>query len=426
MGVEGRKGIGSPYAVADYSEVDPEFGTKAEWFDLVRSAHGLGMKVLLGFMPNHTARDHVWLSENPGFHLRDEQGNPAFDFDWSDTAKLDYTNPALRRKVTDTLLYWLRGEDEESGVDGYRMDMAHMINDLGFWNECIPELEAAGTRPLILLAECYGFERNLDLFHRGFHSAYDDDFYKIAQYGYVRDTRGNSRLLLDPAAETNADFSPRLTAWRERGIAGAVESLMKDHMDRAPELLLARYVDNHDEGRGVHRFGRDACRVLMDLAACLPGSIVFTLAGQEAGALNRPPIHEYFDVCDKGYRRLSADGTVTAIEGIEFEGNQFFRTSEERAQAVSEMRNRFRLHRDHPALRSGGWQPYDVGEKTELSNRTVVAFRRSSPEETLVCLFNLGHDDRVLNQVPSGTLIHGTDQGNILPAFSSRVVSIPI
>lgn len=424
MGLEQRKGIGSPYAVADYMEIDPEFGTTAEWFDLVREAHALGMRVLLGFMPNHTARDHVWVAADPRNHLRRPDGSPDFDFDWSDTAKLDYTYPPLRRTVIDTLLHWLRGEDADSGVDGYRVDMAHMINDLSFWDECIPELEAAaGPDGLLLLAECYGFERNLDLFHRGFHAAYDDDFYKIVQYGYARDAHGHSRLLLDPAANDNGDFAPRLADWTRGGIAAAVTGLIRDHLERAPDRWLARYVDNHDEGRGFFRFGEDACRVCMDLAACMPRSILFTLCGQEAGALNRPPIHEYFDICDKGYRRVHGDD-VRRVDGIEFEGNVFFRTSEKRSASISEFRKRFLLRKTQDALREGDWHPLDVGEDAPESEHTVVAFTRRARGETLHCLFNLGHEPRALTRAPAGHLVHGETGSGPLPAFGVRVLRV--
>lgn len=420
MGMLGRKGIGSPYAVADYSVIDPEFGTEAEWFELVRRAHALGMKVILGYVPNHTARDHVWTKGDPENYLRDENGELGYDFDWSDTAKLNYRHPPLRRAVTDMLKQWIKGECSESGVDGYRVDMAHMINDLGFWNECIPELEAtAGARGLLLMAECYGFERNVDLFKRGFHAAYDDDFYKIAQYGYGRDAQGQSILMLDLESEKNGDFAPRLAEWKQGGIAAAVRGLISAYQEQAPECLLGRYVDNHDEGRGLYRFGEGACRVLMDLAACMPGSIVFTLAGQEAGALNRPPIHEYIGLCDKGYRR--PDGS--RVDGIEFEGNLFFRTSEERALSISEARKRFALRRAHPALLRGDWQPLEVGEDARPAHRTVVAFTRSVPGETLHALFNLGHEDRTLSHPPAGRRVYGAVGRYTLPAFSCRVVS---
>lgn len=419
MGRLGRKGIGSPYAVADYSQIDPEFGTVDEWFAFVRRAHALGLKVIMGYVPNHTARDHVWTLGDPENYVRGEDGSLSFDFDWSDTAKLNYTHPPLRRAVTDVLLHWLRGADPESGVDGYRVDMAHMINDPSFWDECIPELEAAsGDRDLLLLAECYGLDRNRDLFQRGFHAAYDDDFYKIAQYGYARDAEGRSRLLLDPDAASNGDFAPRLADWKRGGIAAAVTGLVQAYREQAPGKLLARYVDNHDEGRGVYRFGVEASRVMMDLAACLPDTILFTLAGQEAGAWNRPPIHEYITPCDKGYRRVEGG----RVEGVEFEGNLFFRTSEERVQAVSETRKRFALRREHPALAEGDWEPLDVGEKAAEPDRTVVAFTRRGGDETICALFNLGHEDRQISRPPRGRVIHGESDGPTLPAFHSRLV----
>lgn len=420
MGALARKGIGSPYAVSDYQEIDTEFGSKAEWFALVRRTHQLGMKIILGFMPNHTARDHVWIREDPENYVKGADGTPGFDFDWSDTAKLNYTHPPLRRKVIDTLRYWLKGEDDMSGVDGYRMDMAHMINDLGFWDEAIPELAQVTGNPPLLLAECYGLERNIDLFKRGFQSAYDDDFYKIAQYGYARDAQGNSRLLLDPEAARNGDFAPRLADWKRGGIAAAVQGLISAYQTRAPQHLLARYVDNHDEGRGNYRFGPQAARVMMDLAACMPQSILFTLAGQEAGALNRPPIHEYFSICDKGFRRIDGD-RIHRVEGIEFEGNQFFRSPEARATAISETRKRFELHR-HPVLRHGDWTPLEVGEHVSPCDHTVVAFSRTYNEETLHCLFNLGHEARFLKRMPTGRVIYGEKPSTALSAFACVVI----
>jgi len=418
MGREARKGIGSPYAVADAGEIDPEFGTRGEWFALVRRAHALGMKVIMGYVPNHTARDHVWIKKDPRFHVRGAGGSALYDFDWSDTAKLDYTYGPLRREVTETLCAWIRGEGGESGVDGFRMDMAHMVNDLSFWDECIPRLhEAMGERELILLAECYGFERNVDLFRRGFQAAYDDDFYKILQYAYARDEGGRSRLLPDPAAEKNGDFAPRLADWRRGGIAAAVTGLISAYQAQAPGKKLARYVDNHDEGRGIYRFGVEACRVWMDMAACLPDTILFTLAGQEGGAWNRPPIHEYGSVCDKGYRRAGG-GTV---EGLEFEGNLFFRSSEARREAVSEARKRFALRRDHPAVGEGAWEVLDVGEVAADTEKSVVAFRRRARGETLYGLFNLGHEARELRKPPAGAGLYGNVGSTFLPAFSSQI-----
>ena len=66
IGREERKGaLGSYYSVQDYCAVNPEFGTLEEFDMLVSEAHRLGMKVLLDWVANHTARDARWLREKP-------------------------------------------------------------------------------------------------------------------------------------------------------------------------------------------------------------------------------------------------------------------------------------------------------------------------------------------------------------------------
>ena len=57
IGETNRKGtLGSYYAVRDYCGVNPEFGTMADFDRFVSTAHGLGLKVLLDWVANHTAR----------------------------------------------------------------------------------------------------------------------------------------------------------------------------------------------------------------------------------------------------------------------------------------------------------------------------------------------------------------------------------
>src|SRR4029079_3891984 len=62
IGVEGRKGaLGSYYAISDYRTVNPEFGTMSDWKNLVDTIHNMGMKVIIDWVPNHTAPDHPWV-----------------------------------------------------------------------------------------------------------------------------------------------------------------------------------------------------------------------------------------------------------------------------------------------------------------------------------------------------------------------------
>ena len=60
IGIEGRKGIGSPYSSSDFMAVEPEYGTIDEIKAFVGRAHELGLKVIFDITPNHTSRDHVW------------------------------------------------------------------------------------------------------------------------------------------------------------------------------------------------------------------------------------------------------------------------------------------------------------------------------------------------------------------------------
>lgn len=156
VGVANRKGtLGSPYAVRDYLAVNPEFGTDADFKALVQAVHARGMKLILDWVPNHTAWDNVWVQQHPAFYVRNEAGAltvPRDDkgnlTDWTDVAQLDYKNPEMRRAMIDAMRHWL----VQDGIDGFRMDAAGFVPD-DFWQEALPQLRASVNRPILLLAE---------------------------------------------------------------------------------------------------------------------------------------------------------------------------------------------------------------------------------------------------------------------------------
>jgi len=156
VGVANRKGtLGSPYAVQDYRALNPAFGTAADFRSLVRAVHSRGMKLIIDWVPNHTAWDNVWVRSHPDYYVRNESGGltvPRDDkgnlTDWTDVAQLDYHNPDLRRAMIDAMRYWL----VEFGIDGFRVDAAGFVPD-DFWREAVPQLRSSVPRRILLLAE---------------------------------------------------------------------------------------------------------------------------------------------------------------------------------------------------------------------------------------------------------------------------------
>lgn len=139
--------MGSYYAIADYTAVNPEFGTLDDWKELVNEAHRKGMKVIIDWVPNHTGADHPWLSTHTSFYERDSSGKPLSPFDWTDVRKLSFkNNPELIDSMTQAMKYWIA----ETGIDGYRVDVAGDV-DRSFYEKAIPELRK--LKNVFLLAE---------------------------------------------------------------------------------------------------------------------------------------------------------------------------------------------------------------------------------------------------------------------------------
>jgi alpha-amylase len=142
-----RKGsMGSYYAVSDYTALNPEFGTMADWIAMVKEIHTRGMKVIIDWVPNHTGGDNRWLTEHPDFFVTDSTGKAAIAKDWSDTRQLNYQNPVMEDSMIAAMKFWL----VNSNIDGFRCDVAWNV-PASFWRKCIPQLRSIKT--VFMLAE---------------------------------------------------------------------------------------------------------------------------------------------------------------------------------------------------------------------------------------------------------------------------------
>lgn len=259
IGMAGRKGpLGSYYAVSDYRKTNPEFGTQAELKAVIDSAHALGMKVILDWVPNHTANDHTWISAHPEWYVHNADGtisvarnNEGQPTDWTDVAELDYTNPAMRAAMLADMQWWLT----DMGIDGFRQDVASGV-PMDFWREARAAL--AESRPdLFMLAES---EKAAD------HDAFD------ATYGW------ELHHLLNKIAKG------------EEPVARLDEYLAKQQREYPANALRMYFTSNHDEnswnGTEFERMGENH-KPSFVLAATLANSFPLLYTGQEAGLTKR-------------------------------------------------------------------------------------------------------------------------------------------
>jgi glycosidase len=154
---EQRKGtLGSYYAVSDYSQVNPEYGTLEDFRHLVNEAHRLGFKVILDWVANHTGWDNVWVTEHPGWYKRNAAGelegyhytdlSDHHEETWADVIGLDYAKPEVRAGMIAAMGYWVKAAD----IDGFRCDVAWTL-PVDFWDEARAQLDR--IKPMFMLAE---------------------------------------------------------------------------------------------------------------------------------------------------------------------------------------------------------------------------------------------------------------------------------
>ncbi|HEY1987229.1 MAG TPA: alpha-amylase family glycosyl hydrolase [Terracidiphilus sp.] len=228
-----KKGsLGSPYAVADYYAIDKSLGTKDDLRKLVQEAHRRQMKVVIDIVANHTAWDSVMMA-HPDFYKKDKDGHITYPYDWSDVAALDYSNPKLRRYMTDMLVYWIKDFD----LDGYRCDAAGEV-PTDFWEQARKELDA--VKPdIMMLAEASKPEL--------MKSAFDIDY---------------SWPLLHTLNDVMMDGQP----------ASAIRVNIEQQQALFPKSALhMRISDDHDELRATTRYGFPG--------ALATSALLFTLDG---------------------------------------------------------------------------------------------------------------------------------------------------
>ncbi len=234
IGETARKGtMGSPYSIKDFYAINPELGTLEDFRHLVDAAHGMGFKIMLDVVVNHTSRDAKLVKEHPEFYVYKDGQLANRIGDWSDIADLRFDLPEVREYLIEMLKYWVKQD-----VDGFRCDVAPLI-PLDFWREAIGSCNAI-NEDLIWLSESIEPEFIKYLRSLGYHGHSDSEMYQVFDILYDYDVYPFLKTYL----MTDGDLKAYLRQVRTQEYIYPVDYLKIHFLENHDQLRIASIVTN--------------------------------------------------------------------------------------------------------------------------------------------------------------------------------------
>ena len=269
-GVVGRKGtVGSPYAIRDYREIDPAYGTRDDLRRLADDARALGMRLIIDVVYNHTSPDSWLVQHHPEWFWHRPDGSLGNRFgDWSDVVDLDYAHPGLWDYQIETLKMWAEI------VDGFRCDVASFV-PMDFWARARREISE--KKPDFLwLAESVHRSFSVECRRRGMYCATDREAYEAFDMEYEYDVR--------EAFDRWLDGKGTLGHW--------MDLLSFQDFAYPKNYNKLRFLENHDTPRIAPRAGDDlSLENYTALLFFLKGTTLL-YAGQEVAAEHTPSLFD--------------------------------------------------------------------------------------------------------------------------------------
>ncbi len=250
------------YAITNYFDVNPVYGTKSDFKTFVDSAHANGIRVILDYVVNHTHNTHPFLldgfkygttSPYKNFYYWNPDGSYQYLFTWTDLPSINYDYQQNMDYLMDVAKFWLLNFN----IDGYRCDVAWGVNDLRpngptFWQKFRRELKT--IKPdIFLLGELDA--NTTRYFDKKFDSGYD-----WWTFGALKDALSNNNLI------TKLDSA--LVSYSSSSYPSYVRPF--------------RFIENHDESRLISQFSVDKVKLAATVLLSLPG-VPMIYAGQEVG-----------------------------------------------------------------------------------------------------------------------------------------------
>ncbi len=394
------------YDVTDYYSTEPDYGTMADFEELLDEAHARGIKVIIDFVMNHTSSQHpwftqsknnqngfrdwyVWSDNNPGWNgpwgqpvWHNSGGDYYYGIFWSGMPDLNYSHPPVKEELFNIADFWL-----DKGVDGFRLDAIKYLDEDGTIVENTPE-------NFVLLEEFNDVYKNNN----------PDDF-------AVGEVWSNTATII-PYVQND-----RLDVCFEFDLAGAIINTVNNNnpstvqnqivtlQQSYPRLQYATFLTNHDIDRIFNQFGNNTDKMKQAAAMYLtmPG-IPFIYYGEELGMIGtgmheniRRPM-QWSNGTNGGF------STSTPWYGL---GNNYMTNNVASMESnpnslLRHYRKLIHIRNDQTALRQG----YLL--KVNNSNTGILSYARIGEEEAVIVLSNLGSSSNSpsislpISSLPSG------------------------
>jgi hypothetical protein len=359
---------GSGFAIAAY-RVSEQLGGDAALARLRKRMKERGLKLMLDFVPNHSAIDHEWVEKYPDYFIQGSEalllqepanyirvqraggelilarGRDPYFPGWPDTLQLNYGNPALQEAMIRELIK-ISGQ-----CDGVRCDMAMLVLPevfektwglacAPFWPEAIPRVKESHPQ-FCLLAEVY-WDMEWALQQQGFDYTYDKRLYDRLKEGVARPVR-------------------------EHFYAG------KDYQQK-----MARFLENHDESRAAAEFP-DGMHEAAAVITFLSMGLRFFHQGQLEGKKKRISPH------------LGRGPKEPVNEKLKAFYNQLLSLLQ------------------RPVFRQGSWSLIECREAWpgNATHEDYICFAWESEQEKMLLLVNYApHNSQCYLRLPFGNLAH--------------------
>ena len=322
------------YDISNYQDIMDEFGTLADWRELIAGMHARGIKMVMDLVVNHTSDEHRWFQES-----RTSKDNPYRDYyiwrpakdgrepnNWKSffsgsawqfdettgeyylhlfskkQPDLNWENPNVRQEVFNMMHWWLK-----QGVDGFRMDVINLISK----RPGLPDIPPVNADRYQFNGDYYAngprLLEFLDEMKRNVLSRYD--LITVGETPFVttqnaidmtnEDTGALNMVFQFEHMDIDGDRS-HARAWKLTELKRVMSRWQKDLENRGWNSI---YLNNHDQPRLVSRFGNDtqyrveSAKMLATFIHLQQGT-PYVYQGEEIGMTNVAfdSIHDYQDI----------------------------------------------------------------------------------------------------------------------------------